>query len=343
MPVLYRGIVDEHRHTREACSAFDVSHMGRLRFDGADAERLLERVCTRRLGDMEPGQSRYSHVCNEAGGVLDDVIVSRLERGWFVVCNASNRTRIVAWLREHSAGLAVTLEDETESTAMVAIQGPRTLAHARRVLPFPLDGLRRYHFVEGAYLGQAYRVFRSGYTGEDGLEVVLPAAVAAMGWQFLLAPADEFEPAVVKPAGLGARDTLRIEAGLPLYGHELHENTDPLHAGLGWCVDLTKDFIGAEALRAVAAGGVSPRLVGLELSSRRIARQGCAVHVDGRTVGEVTSGTWAPTLERSIAMAYVESGAASPGTAACVRIRDSEEDAVVVSLPFYKRPAATGT
>jgi len=337
MPLLYRGIVEEHRHTREKCSVFDVSHMGRIEIRGAAAEPLLEFLCTRRLGDMTPGQSRYSHLCNERGGILDDVIVSRYETHWLIVCNASNREKILDWVRRHAQGRAVQIDDITEGTAMVAIQGPLAMAQAARVLPAPLGGLRRYHFVAGEFMGMRYTVFRSGYTGEDGVEVILPAHAAPAGWQFLLQPPDEFEPSPIRPAGLGARDTLRIEAGMPLYGHELHEGVDSLQAGLAWCVDLSKDFCGADAMRHLQEAGLPRRLVGLELAGRRTARPGSEVIRNGRAVGAVTSGTLAPTLDKSIAMAYVASEFAAPGTDVRVKIRDHEVEAAVVALPFYKR------
>ncbi len=337
MPLLYRGIVEEHRHTREKCSVFDVSHMGRIEIRGAAAEPLLEFLCTRRLGDMTPGQSRYSHLCNERGGILDDVIVSRYETHWLIVCNASNREKILDWVRRPAHGRAVQIADITEGTAMVAIQGPLAMAQAARVLPAPLGGLRRYHFVAGEFMGMRYTVFRSGYTGEDGVEVILPAHAAPAGWQFLLQPPDEFEPSPIRPAGLGARDTLRIEAGMPLYGHELHEGVDSLQAGLAWCVDLSKDFCGADAMRHLQEAGLPRRLVGLELAGRRTARPGSEVIRNGRAVGAVTSGTLAPTLDKSIAMAYVASEFAAPGTDVRVKIRDHEVEAAVVALPFYKR------
>jgi len=337
MPLLYRGINEEHRHTREKCSVFDVSHMGRIELRGDEAEALLERICTRRVGDMQPGRLRYTHICNDRGGILDDAIVSRYETHWLLVCNGSNRERITDWLRTHADGRTVWMNDITEATAMLAIQGPMTMTLAKR-LPFALADLGRYRFRAGQYMGMEYTVSHTGYTGEDGLEVILPAEAAAIGWEFLLTPPDEFEPPIVKPAGLGARDTLRIEAGLPLYGHELHEGTDSLRAGFGWCVDLSKEFIGADALRRLDPERLSPRLVGLELAGKRIARQAAAVTADGRHAGEVTSGTLSPALGKSIAMAYVEGDCAAPGTAVRVQLREGQdEDAVVVKLPFYRR------
>lgn len=337
MPLLYRGIQEEHRHTREACSVFDVSHMGRLDVRGDGAGAFLELLCTRRLGDMEPGRMRYSHVCHERGGVLDDVLVARHETHWSVVCNACNRPKIVAWLRRHAEGREVAIDDITESTAMMAVQGPRTMDEAARRIPLPLADLPRYGFRSGEYFGMRYVVSRTGYTGEDGFEVILPTQAAVMGWQFLLQADDEFAPAVILPAGLGARDTLRIEAGMPLYGHELREGIDPLTAGFAWCVDLEKDFVGADAIRAVRNAGPTRRRVGLSLAGRRIARQGCEVLHNGRVVGEITSGTISPTLDRSIAMAYLACELATIGTSLRVRIRNHEEEAVVVELPFYRR------
>jgi aminomethyltransferase len=339
MPLLFAGIIQEHRHTRNAASVFDVSHMGRIHLTGPDAEALLQQVCTRQLADASVGQSRYSHVCNEAGGILDDVIVSRYENHWLMVCNASNRERILDWLHQHAAGRSVDIEDTTEQTMMIAIQGPEAIALLSHVLPVPVADLKRYHFVDGSYLFTPYSIFRSGYTGEDGLEMILPAGVAEMIAGFL--HIDDLDDHGLKPAGLGARDTLRLEAGMPLYGHELSEQTDSLSAGLSWCVDLKKDFIGAEAIRRVAQAGPRRKLVGLELEGRRIARQHAAVlHEDG-PVGEVTSGTLSPTLERSIAMAYIDASLVDNGRPLTVDLGGKQANAKIVSLPFYKRRTAS--
>lgn len=336
MPLLYTGIVEEHLHTRRVGSVFDVSHMGRIEFRGGDAEGLLQEVCTRQLGDAQVGQSRYSHVCDEHGGILDDVIVSRYDDYWFMVCNACNRDRILAWLRQHAAGKDVDIKDVTESTLMIAIQGPAVVPKLAPKLPFPLADLKRYRFKHGSYMMTPYSVFRSGYTGEDGVEVILPASVGPLlvGAVARLAQGD----GALKPAGLGARDTLRMEAGMPLYGHELTEQTDSLSAGLAWCVDLKKDFIGASRLRDVAKNGSKRKLVGLELLGKRIARQGATVCDGGREVGKVTSGTMSPTLGKSIAMAYVNSDLSKAGQKLGVDLGGKTVDAFVVPLPFYKKP-----
>jgi len=335
MPLLYTSVVEEHRHTRESASFFDVSHMGRIELRGGDAESLLQRVCTRQLGVTAVGQSLYSHVCNENGGILDDVIASRCDDHWLMVCNASNRDRIVSWLHRHAAGFDVQITDVTEATIMVAIQGPAAVPALSRLLPIPITDLKRYRFQSGNVTGMSYSVARSGYTGEDGVELIAPAAAAGLLVGFL--PDMLAGDAGFKPAGLGARDTLRLEAGMPLYGHELHEEVDSLSAGLAWCVDLDKDFIGVQRLREMARTGPAQQLVGLELAGRRIARQHAAVFDGDRPAGEVTSGTFAPTLQRSIAMAYVESSAADLGRPLAIDLGGTRADAVVVRLPFYKR------
>jgi aminomethyltransferase len=338
MPILYRGIVEEHEHTRNSGSLFDVSHMGRLSFSGPQAKDLLDRVLTRKIADQKVGQSRYSLVCNEAGGILDDVIVSRDQKNWLVVCNASNRERIVKHFNEvrRANDFDVDIVDQTTATAMVAIQGPKVIERMSSLLPVDLKGLKRYQFATDSLMLVKFTVFRSGYTGEDGVELILPAKAASMAMKLLAGKMDRAE-ATVKPAGLGARDTLRLEAGMPLYGNELTENVDPISAGLGWAVDLTKDFIGAPALRQIAEAGPKRKLVGLELEGRRIARQGAPVLQNGTPVGEVTSGTLSPTLQKSIAMAYVDAPLATEGTALDVDLKGTTNPAKIVKLPFYKR------
>jgi len=336
LPVSFAGINEEHVHTRTACSVFDVSHMGRLKLTGKDVPAFLDRICTRKLAP-EPGRSFYSHVCREDGGILDDVIVSCGDGYWGIVCNGANRDKIVAWLKRQMAGRAVTLVDDTTATAMLAIQGPQAIPLAQERAGIDLSGLKRYRFMVRNLFGIEVRVYRSGYTGEDGLEVVLPAGAVNLLLPHLFGSADQPDP-VVKPAGLGARDTLRIEAAMPLYGHELTEDWDSLTAGLAWCVDLTKDFIGAEAMRKIQARGLQKQLVGLELEGRRIARQHHEVLSGSEVVGEVTSGTLSPTLGKSIAMAFVPPPLAEVGTKLEVNLGRARAAATVVKLPFYKRP-----
>jgi len=339
MPLLFRGIVEEHEQTRSSGSMFDVSHMGRMHFSGKDAAKFLNRVLTRNVADQKVGQSRYSLVCDDAGGVLDDVIVSKDVKNWILVCNASNREKLNRHFVDvrHREDLDFDMSDQTESTGMIAIQGPKVIDRLAAVLPVDVKNMKRYHFESGSYMGLLkFTVFRSGYTGEDGVEIVIPAKIAGMAMKMLAGKMDK-ETATIKPAGLGARDTLRLEAGMPLYGHELTESTDPLSAGLGWAVDLSKDFIGVEALRQIKESGAKRKLVGLELDGRRIARQGSPVLFESSTVGEITSGTLSPTLGKSIAMAYVDADRAGEGTAVAVDLKGSTIPAKVVKLPFYKR------
>jgi aminomethyltransferase len=338
MPLMYRGIVDEHEQTRRSGSIFDVSHMGRIHFKGKDASKLIQKVLTRDVSKMYVGQSKYSLVCNEQGGVLDDVIISRDEKNWILVCNASNRDKIVKHFGavRRADDLDVDMIDQTESTAMVAIQGPKVIERLSGVLPGDLKSIKRYHFETQSFMLIKFSVFRSGYTGEDGIELVLPAKMAPMALKLLAGKGDS-ETSTVRLAGLGARDTLRLEAAMPLYGHELSESIDPISAGLEFAVQLEKDFIGAEALRKIKADGPKRKLVGLELDGRRIARQGTPVMKDGKAVGEVTSGTFGPTVQKSIAMAYVDSALAAEGTTLDCDLKGTMNPAKVVKMPFYKK------
>lgn len=336
MPIMYTGIQEEHVHTRTACSVFDVSHMGRLRIGGKGAEALLQRLCTRNLTGAEPGRSYYSHICRDDGGILDDVIVSRFESDWGIVCNASNRAKIVAWVDRHRAGTDVTLADHTMTTAMLAVQGPRTMELARDIAGQDFSDLKRYHFRTFDLMDMPIIVYRSGYTGEDGLEVVFPAALAGVLVPRLLGTTEKPHP-VIKPAGLGARDTLRLEAAMPLYGHELTEDVDSLTAGQGWCVDLTREFIGAGAMRRLSEQGLPRKLVGLELDGRRIARQHQQIYGGDKAVGDITSGTLSPTLGKSIAMGFVASAFAAENSTLEVELGGKRVPARVVKLPFYTR------
>jgi aminomethyltransferase len=332
MPIRYGSITDEHHAVRTAAGLFDVSHMGRLSFSGAGAAGLLQHVWTNNVATMKDMQVRYGLVCNERGGCRDDVLVYRWPYGWAMVVNASNRHKIVSWLRQHMAGRDVALQDQTESTCMLAVQGGRAVELCAGMFPLDLAQIKYYFAAPTQYRGQACVVSRTGYTGEDGLEIMASAALATT-------LADDLLARGARPCGLGARDTLRLEAAMPLYGHELTEDIDPLQAGLGWAVKLDKgDFIGREALLARQKDASRPVRVGLQLEGRRAAREGAAVLHEDRPVGKVTSGTFTPTLNRAVAMAYVPPELASAGTKLQTEVGKATAEAVVVPLPFYRRP-----
>lgn len=332
MPVQYGSIVEEHRIVRTAAGLFDIGHMGRLSFAGADALAFIQQVYTNNAATMKEGQVRYGLVCNEGGGIRDDVLVYRWPDSWAMVVNASNREKIVAWLHRHKKDRDVDMTDRTATTCMIAVQGPQALALCRGLTDADADKLAYYHAMPARYHNNPCVVSRTGYTGEDGIEVMASAEQAVELWEELVRRG-------AKPCGLGARDTLRLEAAMPLYGHELSEEIDPLQAGLNWAVKMDKgDFIGREALLRRREDATLPRRVGLELAGRRAAREGSAVLIEGRTIGRVTSGTVTPTLNKAIAMAYVEAAYTTQGTVCAVDVRGHTEEARVVPLPFYRRP-----
>jgi aminomethyltransferase len=336
MPVQYTTITAEHVAVRERVGLFDISHMGRLTFDGPDVLDWLERATTNHVARLAEGQIQYSLMTNERGGVIDDILVYRQPFAYFVVCNASNRDRVRGQLERLRAGARGNFLDRTRDTAMIAVQGPRALETLEGVFEFPLAAVRYYHLTMGRLAGDVTVVIsRTGYTGEDGFEVICGAASATRVWNALL---EAGTPHGIVPCGLGARDTLRLEAAMPLYGHELSESIDPFSAGVGWAVKLEKgDFVGRAALESLCAS--SPRTIraGLVLEGKRIARQGAVVYAGERAAGQVSSGTFSPTLDASVAMAYLDHEAAAIGTTLAVDVRGHRERARVVKLPFYKR------
>jgi aminomethyltransferase len=341
MPLTYGSILEEHHSVRKRVGLFDISHMGRLTFQGPAAREWLESVTTNAVGKLAPGQIQYSLMTHEQAGIIDDVLVYASELDFKMVCNAANRGAVLEQLHRHKPGGEANLSDRTESTAMFAIQGPRAadtleplVAEPRGVLMQPLRDIGYYHGTMGKIAGAECVLSRTGYTGEDGFEVMLGAGEAVAVWEAILDSGKTFG---IAPCGLGARDTLRLEAGMPLYGHELSLDIDPYSAGLGSFVKLEKgEFVGREALRAAKAGSYLRR-VGLILEGKRVARQGAAIRHEGRTVGQVTSGTYSPTLERPIAMGYIERALATPGTALEVDVRGEAISANLVKLPFYAR------
>jgi aminomethyltransferase len=344
MPVQYRSIVDEHQATRTAAGVFDISHMGRLHFFGPAAAEFLDTIVTRRVTDMKVGQIRYALACNDQGGILDDVLVYRTAESaatedesptFQMVVNASNRAKIASWIAGRVPDFAVRMSDVTTQTAMIAVQGPRAVALVDARWQGDLSATRYYWGSRGTLAGKECFVSRTGYTGEDGCEIICAATDAGRLWEQTIAAAQDVGG---QPVGLGARDTLRLEAAMPLFGHELSESINPLQAGLDFAVNLEgREFIGREALVRFAADKSQPVRVGLQLDGKRVPREGYPVLQGHERVGEVTSGTFSPTFERPIAMAYVRTSAQAVGTRLAVDIRGTQHPAVVVPLPFYKR------
>ncbi|MGD1915158.1 MAG: glycine cleavage system aminomethyltransferase GcvT [Phycisphaerales bacterium] len=349
MPISYGSIQDEHPQVRTSGGMFDVSHMGRLKVTGRHARRLLGRVCTRRISDMQQGQCRYGLVCNENGGVKDDVLVYRQDdTDFLVVVNASNREKIVEHFKSVIAAedLVVKLEDQTMKTAMVAIQGPKVMDLVGRIST-EVPTLKRYRFTMKNLLIAKLLVSRTGYTGEDGVEVILPSSIIDMALKLLFKDVDlKAEQSDVKLAGLGARDTLRLEAGMPLYGHELGEEINALGCGIDFAIKLDKDegdmpepFIGQEALKRTRDEGGPPRtLAAFVIEGKRTPRQGMPIKADGNEVGIITSGCTSPTLGMPIAMGFIDRALNESGTKVTIDSGRAELDAEVRPNPLYKKP-----
>jgi aminomethyltransferase len=337
MPVQYTGILEEHRAVRERAGLFDLSHMGELFVDGDDAGDALAAAIVTDPRTLAVGRAQYSMICAPDGGIIDDLIVYRLgPEGFLVVANAGNATVVSDELATRLRGSRAVLDDRSLATSLVAIQGPAAASVLAPLTDVDLDGLRYYAIAEGQVAGVPGHVARTGYTGEDGFEIFVDWGRGSEVWEAL---AKAGAKAGVIPCGLGARDTLRLEAGMPLYGNELDRETNPFEAGLGRVVKLEKagDFVGRAALEKVANEGPAKKLVGLSITGRGIARHGHPILRDGSPAGVVTSGTHSPTLGRPIAMGYVTPTDAEPGTILAVEIREQPVSAEVVPLPFYKR------
>ncbi|SFS08360.1 aminomethyltransferase [Microbacterium sp. cf046] len=344
MPVRYSSDLAEHHAVRTAAGLFDISHMAEFFIDGAGAAEFLDFALAGRLSTMATGKAKYSLVLDESGGIVDDVIVYRLaEERFLVIANAGNRAAVAAALVERAEGRSVAVVDATDEYSLVAVQGPR----ARAVLDataglgsfaHPLDDLKYYAAVAASFGDQPVLVARTGYTGEDGYELLVPNSAAGALWDALLAAGS---PLGLVPAGLAARDTLRLEAGMPLYGHELSLDIVPAQAGLARAVALDKsDFVGLAGLSAVVATD-APVLVGLASEGKRAGRAGYAVLDADGAVGEITSGALSPTLGHPIAMAFVVPAASAPGTELFIDVRGTRIPATVTALPFYRRARST--
>ena len=336
MPVQYTGVMEEHRAVRSAAGLFDVSHMGELRISGTGAEAFLQRLTPNDVSKLAAGRAHYSGLLTERGTYIDDLLVYRLgAEELLLVVNAANRESDLEWVRRH-APEDVRVEDVSADYALLALQGPAAVDILSGLTDVDLPALRYYGFAIGEVAGREALLSRTGYTGEDGFELYLAPGGAEAVWDALL---DAGHGKGLVPCGLGARDTLRLEAAMALYGHELDRDTTPWEAGLDWVVKLSKgDFIGRAALQRQKEKGVPRPLVGFEVEGRGIARQGHPVLVGGEPVGVVTSGTFSPTLEKALGLAWAPIGLADPGRRVEIDVRGRRLPARLVETPFYKRP-----
>ena len=342
MPVSYGGIISEHLAVRSAAGVFDLSHMGEFEVRGPKALELLEHAFTNSAARLRDAQAQYTIMCAEDGGTIDDLIVYRRGDDDYLLCvNASNIAADWQWLTDLNRTTGAHLRDVSDETALVAVQGPKAAAILTSLADFPIADVPRFAMKEGNVAGTKCLAARTGYTGEDGFELFM---APDKGEQVFSAVLDAGKDAGIVPCGLGARDTLRLEAGLPLYGHELDRSTSPLEAGLNIFVKLGRPFVGESALRAQKGSGLRKRLIGIQTDdARSIARQGYKIFRDGREAGIVTSGTTGPSIGRQIAMAYLTAGEISPSAPIAsgsveVEIRNRRVAATIVKRPFYRRP-----
>ncbi len=336
MPVQYAGILKEHDAVRHRAGLFDLSHMGQFWLTGEIVARWADTLTINGVGTMKPLQARYNIFCNEGGGTHDDTIFYRLEKGWLLVVNASNAEKMWKLLNERLPPSGVELENRNGRRALIAIQGPRSVDMLAPHVDVDLAGLRYYFCVEGHVNGVPALIARTGYTGEDGFELFVAAEDAGVLWNALLR---DHQSQGLEPCGLGARDVLRLEAGMPLYGHELTESITPVQAGLKWALKFDKpEFVGKEALQEQLELDRYSRIVGLVMEGKAPARQGYSVWFEGRVAGSVRSGSIAPSVgNKNVATALVAPEAAAAGTGVEVEIRGKNHAASVVSMPFYKR------
>ena len=341
MPVQYRGIIAEHQSVRSAAGLFDLSHMGRLYFPGEAGRALLQWMSTNDVRSLRPGRAQYGLLCAMDGGILDDTVAYNLGDDLLLVVNASNRPKILAWIeQQRSPDRLADVRDATSETVMIGLQGPEAEAILQPLTDIPLPSIQYYAAARGEVAGIGGLIARTGYTGEDGFELIVAAQDGARLWQLLMEQDRPVSPAI---CGLGARDTLRLEAGMPLYGHEITEQTNPYEAGLGRVVKLDKgDFAGREALARLAAEQPARRLVGFQMVDNAVPRQGYAVVSGKHQVGEVTSGTFSPSLRKNLGMAYVPSALSEPGSEIAIVVRDHPQRAVVVALPHYPHHTRRG-
>ena len=335
MPVQYSGILDEHHNVRKAVGLFDVSHMGEIEVRGPEALQLVNFLSTNDAARLQPGQAQYSGLLYGHGGFVDDILVHKIDDRHFFLCvNASNQDKDFEHIRTHNR-FDAEVEFAGERYAQLAVQGPSALQTLQKLTQTDLAPIAYYHFVDGVVSGAPARIARTGYTGEDGFEIYIAPVEAERIWRELLEAGKEFG---IKPCGLGARNTLRLESKMALYGHEIDATITPWEAGLGWIVKMDKDdFLGRDALARQKQEGVKRKLAAFEMTERGIARDGYEVYLDGQPAGWVTSGGPSPTLNKNIGLCYLPSDRAAIGTRIEIMIRNQPAGAVIVPSPFYKR------
>ena len=337
MPVQYTNVIDEHRTTRSVACLFDICHMGEFEVRGPQALDLLQLVLTRNLADQTTGQVKLSALLNEEGGVIDDLTVYKMgDASYMLVTNATPRERDWQWIKSFQATkkFDCELKDISDATGKLDLQGPRSAEILQRLTDADLQTMRFYHFCESQVSGFPAIISRSGYTGEDGFEIYASADVIGDIWDQLMT---EGTVLGMKPAGLGARDTLRLESGMMLNGQDMNESVSPFEVPYSWIVDERKEFIGKKALMEKKQSARGNKLVGIEMTGRGIARHGYQVFHGGQEIGIVTSGTFSPTLNKAIGLAFIDKNFSTPGTEISVAIRDAMTAAKIVKLPFYKR------
>jgi len=338
MPIQYSSIIDEHKAVRTAVGLFDLSHMGRVFITGPDRKKFLQKLVTIDVAGMPAGRCKYTFFLTEKGTVIDDLIASEDAAGdaCFLVVNASNREKDLEWMRRHAGGFDVKIDDATERLQLVAVQGPKSVDLVKTALGFDPSGLKYYTLDRFPVFGQPTLVSRTGYTGEDGFEIYMARDKAAAVWDACVAKGGAFG---LRPIGLGARDTLRTEASMPLYGNDIDDQTTPVEAGLNFALSDKADYLGRPVIDAQKKGGAPRRLVGFAMDGKRISRHGMDVFRRGDKVGVVTSGTWSPSLEKSIGMAMLKNGVEG---AVEIDVRGKREKAAIVPMPFYKRAKSGG-
>ncbi len=335
MPVSYSGTLEEHNTVREKVGIFDVSHMGEIEITGKNALRQVQKITCNDAGKLDIGQAQYSALLYPEGTFVDDMLVHKIDDSHYMLCvNSANKDKDYRWIVEKSI-TGADIKDKSDAYSQIAVQGPNSPEVLENLLDFDTDNLGYYRFKIDNICGTEGIIARTGYTGEDGFELYIDPGSAEKVWNALM---EEGESYGIKPAGLGARDTLRLEASMCLYGNDIDDETTPFEAGLGWIVSLDKDdFTGKDALLKQKKNGVSRKLIGFELLVRGVPRHGYSIFADGERAGEVTSGTYAPYLKKGIGMGYVPTGYTSPGTGLEIEIRNSKTDAKIVKKPFYKR------